>query len=85
MSTYVFSEYDIGNGNFVSDEKNAVSFTISTERGFMDMNKLTTLTASDEGPEVTLTLDWKKKTMDIQGVTKPMADVRRKHGGVFSL
>ena len=60
-----------------------LSFTTRTEWGFMDMPKMTTLmpmNGSFGGA-----IDWKKKTMEVNGVAKPVAEVKRKLGGALSL
>ncbi|KAF8152959.1 hypothetical protein B0H34DRAFT_86620 [Crassisporium funariophilum] len=87
MPSYNFQDYDVGNNTIVPDQECSLSFTIRTERGFMDQVKSTTVTASSKrgGEFLHGGIDWKKKTMEIQGVTKPLVEVKRKHGGTFSL
>ena len=52
----------------------------------MDMQKFTTLTAQAGGTEdLGGAIDWKKKTMTINGVTKQFAEVQHKLGGALSL
>jgi hypothetical protein len=88
MPTYTFSEYDMGNSPIVPDQEGPVSFTTSTERGFMDMQKHTTVIPLNSGTEdraLGVVVDWKKKTMEFNGKTKPMAEVKRKTGGTLSL
>ena len=84
MPTFTFSDYDIGNSLIVPDQQGSTPFTIRMQRGFMDQPKRTTLTAS--GVESTLdgAIDWKNKTMEINGVTKPFAEVKHKVGGALN-
>lgn len=83
MPTFTFSDYDTGNSLIVPDQEGPPSFTIRTQRGFMDQLKHTTLTAS--GMDLSGAIDWTKKTMEIKGVTKPYTEVKDKIGGTFSL
>jgi hypothetical protein len=87
MTIFTFSEYDIGNSPIVPDQEGSVSFTISTERGLMDQPKTTTLTPSGDTENNALggAIDWKKKTVQVGGVTKPFAEVKHTTGGVFSM
>ena len=80
MPTFTFSDYDTGNSLIVPDQEGPPSFTIRTQRGFMDQLKHTTLTAS--GMDLSGAIDWTKKTMEIKGVTKPYTEVKDKIGGV---
>jgi hypothetical protein len=84
MPAFTFSDYDIGNSLIVPDQQGSMSFTIRMQRGFMDQPKRTTLTTS--GMEGTLdgAIDWKNKTMGINGVTKPFAEVKHKVGGALN-
>jgi hypothetical protein len=86
--TFKLSEYDLGNTPIIPDppEASQVSFAFQTERSFMDMPKLTTLTMMSSGSETIVgVIDWKKKTMEIEGKTKPMAELKKKIGGTLSL
>jgi hypothetical protein len=83
MTKFTFSEYDIGNSPIVPDQEGSISFTISTERSFMDQPKKTTLISSGDNA-LGGVMDWKKKTLQVGGITKPLAEVKRKTGGVFS-
>jgi len=83
MPTFTFSNYDIGNSTIVPDQEGSLSFTIRTQRGFIDQPKQTTLTVA--GVDISGTIDWAKKTMEVKGVTKPFTEVKDKTGGTFSL
>jgi hypothetical protein len=86
MSTFAFTNYDIGNSRIVSSQDGISSFTIRTKRGFMDMHILTTITPDGKGAAALGgAIDWKKKTLTLNGVTKPFAEVKRKIGGALSL
>jgi len=87
--TFTFSEYDFGNSSIVPEsDHTAISFTMRTKRGIMDRPKLTTLSSShsvDADLQVGGAIDWKKKTMEVTGMTRPLAEVRHRVGGTFSL
>jgi hypothetical protein len=87
MLTFTFPNYDIGNGPIIPSEENPskLGFIVATERGFMDQTKRTVLTSfgtQDEG--LGGAIDYKKKTMEVQGVTSPFAAVKYHVGGTFS-
>ncbi|KAJ3505870.1 hypothetical protein NLJ89_g7186 [Agrocybe chaxingu] len=89
--TFNLSEYDLGNTPIVPDPPDAspLSFTTATERSFTDAPKLTTLTTTSSDPEtkpIVGVLDWKKKTMEINGRTRLVADLKSKtSGSAFNL
>ena len=49
----------------------------------MNIPKVTTLSPMNEG--LGGAIDWKKDVIEVNGVTKPAADVKHKLGGTFSL
>jgi hypothetical protein len=86
MPTFTFSNYDIGNSPIVPDQEGSLSFTIHTERSFMDQVKRTTVTASGvEDRALNGAIDWTKKAIEVKGITKPFSEVKYKMGGAFSL
>ncbi|KAF9462187.1 hypothetical protein BDZ94DRAFT_1322738 [Collybia nuda] len=86
MIMFTFTEYDLGNSPMVSTTEGSLSFSLNTERSFMDLNELTSLTVSDaNGKDIPGgSIDWKKKTIEVMGATKPWAEVKRKPGGLLS-
>jgi len=88
--TFTFSSDDFGNSSIVPEPGHAGSatFTIHTERGFLDLPILTTLTSSDsENTELKAggAIDWSQETLEIIGTTKPLAEVKHRIGGYLSL
>jgi len=84
MQALVIEGYDLGNTTYASDNQGPLSIKTVTERGFMDMNKLTTLTVinSSTGSSVNGTIDWKKKTMVIgDGAPQPLDTIKKKPEG----
>lgn len=86
MLDFTLSEYDLGNSLLVPTEEGVLSFALNTEQDAFDRNKVTTITVSDADGKGAPggTMDWKKKTIEIMGVTKPCADVKHKPGGILS-
>jgi hypothetical protein len=80
-------EYDLGNTTIVPDppEASQVSFAIQTKRSFMDMPKLTTLRMSSGSEVIVGEIDWKTKTIVINGRKKLVAELKKKIGGTLSL
>lgn len=86
MLKFTSLEYDFGNTEFTPTEKDSFSFTLNTERGLANVKKITTLTVYDaDGKKIPGgTIDWKKKTIEIMGVTKPLAEAIRKSSGILN-
>lgn len=84
-TTFMLTDYDVGNTNLTQEEEGSLSFTLQTQRNFMDKNKQTTITTSGtEDNTLSASIDWKDKTIEIQGVRKPSAVVKQRIGGAFS-
>ncbi|CAA7260636.1 unnamed protein product [Cyclocybe aegerita] len=84
--TFSLPDYDLGNMPIVPDPPDAspLSFATATERSFTDAPKLTTLTMTSSDPDIKPIvggLDWKKKTMEINGKIKPIAELKSKTSG----
>jgi len=79
MLTFTFSHVDVGNSLLVPDQESSISFTTCTTREPEDGPKLMTLTASSmEGKALHGSIDWRKKTIEVNGVLKSLAQVKIK-------
>ena len=78
MPTFAFSEYDVGNTLLVPDD-GGLSLAITTTRGSFGQPKLTTIQVVVPGAEGTVLggFDWQNETVEIAGVRKPRAKVKR--------
>ena len=78
MPTFTFSEYDVGNTLLVPDD-GGPSLSISTTRGSFGQPKMTTIQVVVPGAEGTVLggFEWKNETVEIAGIRKPSAKVKR--------
>ena len=81
MPSFTFSNYDVGNSAIVPDKEGPIFFTIRTRRSIFHEPIRTTVTSSGtEDKDLAGAIDWKKKTIEVKGVTKLLMDVKRNVG-----
>ncbi|KAF9462184.1 hypothetical protein BDZ94DRAFT_1261719 [Collybia nuda] len=83
---FTLTEYDVGNCSLISKDKESLSFSYSTQRGFMSINRSSTITFTDADGNRTdgATIDWLKRTIDIMGVMKAFSNIKINPSGMLN-